>query len=331
MKFVRCPIVSILVYAAFFTAAAAGADSNSQLPDATTLEPNLYNPDAMISDHHAKRQSSQAAFANAEQRQKARNQEQGDWLLRGYEEQMRARNPNASKDEGTNIYYQISTDKDLAKLAGLTVFDLNNAGQKLGNLNMTDSSKNGLTLRSDVPSVPSSPSAFGKASSLTTKPLSWAATDYVSLHNTFAAPNPGSLQQFAPPADNIAPRHPYMRQNSDPTALSTPGMTAAENDPVMGRSTATLSLNLLPGESISSAKTHEGNLTLLDAPQATNMAQLQKLENASIRAPGGFKTAPPVPLNPVLFKQEHEDPPVTASPPAPIRNQIDDPRDMTFR
>jgi len=304
------------------------------MPESSTREPSLYDPDARISGMITKNGATRAQRTNTEQGQTTKAQQDGDWLLRNYEEQLRAHNTDSSKDGTTNLYYQIRTDKNLSRLAGLTAFDPTSSEQIM-DLHVVDPGKNGLTLRPD-PNSQIDPQAASKVSPLGTQPLSWASSNFASLQNNFAAPTAGSMQQFAPQGDSSsstpAAEYPsYTRQNFNPTALDTPGMTAAQSDPVMDRSASPLTLDLLPNESPSSFKTRQENLTLLDPPKASNMAQLEKLELSAMKAPGQFKTAPPVPLNPALLKAQYDPPPVTAPPTSPIRTPIDDPRDMTFR
>jgi len=334
MRTVRYVTALMVIYAVIATVRAY----SEPIPDESSRESSLYDPDAQFSGTISKKQPSRAELVDAEQQQQARDQANNTWLLRSYEEQLRTRAPNSAKDDNANLYYRISSDKNLAQLAGLPAFNLNNPEPTVDvhlSLNTNgDPGKSGVTLHSDLPTLTNNRSTANQSTapqkpSLTIKPLNWESNNYASLHNSYATPN-SSIEQFLPQAEGL-PHHPYVRQDSDPTALDTPGMTAAENDPVMSRNVPTLSLDLLPNETVPAARAHEENLTLLDPPKATNLDQIQKLDDSTLKPPGEVKTAPPVPLNPVLLKLKYEDPPVTAPPPPPIRTQIDDPRDMTFR
>lgn len=333
----RCLTAMMLVYAASFAAATADAS----LPERSAPSSSLYDPDAQIESALTKSQSSQSRQSNravilaAEQRRRAKDQENSDWLLRSYEEQLRARSTNSSKNDGTNIYYEIGSDRNLSKLAGITMFDPNNSAQTLNvHMAMANPGKDALTLRPDP--LPSSAFAGQPTSEKNPAPFfkSYASTvtGFASLHNSYATPSSG-MQQFFPKGETpvIKPPLPsYTRLNSDPTAIETPGMIAAENNPLLDKDASNFSLDRLPGESVSEAKAHQENLTLVEPPRVTDVSQLQKLRDTATKAPGSIKLAPPAPINPILLKFQ-EDPPVTAPPPSPIRTPVNDPRDMTFR
>ncbi len=190
--------------------------------------------------------------------------------------------------------------------------------------------KNGVTLRSDASQIGSTPT---KAPLQGMPPIALVSSDYASLHNSFATPSTSGMQQFVPVVDStvVTPHAAYARQGVDSSALDTPGMTAAESNPFASRNSPALTLDLQPSEPLSQAKAHAEKVSMLDSSGSSNVARVGKQQSTAPQAPGSHKTAPPVPLNPLLLKQDYEPPPVTAPPPAPIRNQVDDPLDMTFR
>ena len=60
------------------------------------------------------------AAIRKEQEQSARDK---NWLLRGYEQQLQNSAANSSQDQSANLYYQLSSNKELAKLAGVPILD----------------------------------------------------------------------------------------------------------------------------------------------------------------------------------------------------------------
>ena len=315
MKTARGLVIFTMMYVVSFVTAAVADDSDDSMASRATPSPSLYDPDAMIParDFVQKKKPDPAAEAAAKQQQITKQQQQKDWLLRSYEQQLQSHNANPG-----NLYYQISTDKDLAKIAGLPLITITESASVKATPNP---GSNGLNLRTDsTPSTPSTPP--GRI-----KPIATTMSNFANLHNSFAIPTSG-LQQYGPKMVAAPPTAPPATSNT--FDLDTPGMVASGKSPLLDTDT-TLTLDLLPGESPSAAKAHRENTNLLELPKTTHVAQWQDLENNALRAPGSIKTAPSVPLNPILLKLANEPPPVTAPPPSPIRNPVADPRAISYR
>ncbi len=239
-----------------------------------------------------------------------------NWLVQGYEQQMQARALEQGNHD-VNLYAELSDNKDLAKLAGLS-----NSNPMLapatGLLTGPGTSSPTLSLRPDA----SLTSVKVPAASFTTsnpafKPFitPLGETEAAGLHNFYSS-IPALSATALPQTTSSA--------NADPGALDIPGMTAAESDPTK-RAELDLSLDSLPGNMSPGAKENQ-NLSL-DLPVATNTERLQKQSDTTLNTPGKRKTIAPLPINPRLLQPISDTAQMVPDPP-PVRGQVDDPYDI---
>jgi len=254
-----------------------------------------------------------------------------NWLLRGYEKQLQI---HAAANQDTNLYYQLSSNKDLANLARLPVLDPNSDdGTTLYRTGTAPSGHGSVGLRAEASSAATSgfPSHGNLFKPLIT-PLS--APDAAGLHNFYASlpvamtsPRSGGLPQ-TPPA-------PEADQSLDFSDIETPGMVAAKKDPLMDTSSSDLTLEILPGESIEQAKAHQENNTKLELALPLNANLLHKAQAAALSAPGPLnasQTATPAPVKTLPITDENA--PLPASKALqinPIRAPIANPYDIFNR
>jgi hypothetical protein len=268
-----------------------------------------------------------------QQEQAARDK---DWLLRGYEKQLQAHAAKSSEDQSTNLYYQLSSNKELAKLAGLPALDSDS--QDNTNPYRTGAAPSGqgsVALRADASSAARSgfPSHGNLFKPLIT-PLS--APEVAGLHHFYSSlpvsmPSPisGGLSQTHPA--------PSTAQSQDSSDIETPGMIAAEKNPLTDRSTSDLTLDILPGESIEQAKAHQDNNIKLELPLPMDASQLHKAQAAALSVPGAPNAAQtaapaPAPVNAVPLEDPNAPLPVSKTPRInPVRSPIVNPYDILDR
>jgi len=211
-----------------------------------------------------------------------------DWLLRTYERQMQSHTGDAKNAQSSNLYYQISSNKDLAKLAGLPEID---SAEQEGTV--------------PVPLSNSGPAKLHPISSPAITSLSPFHADLMKpLITPLGAPEAAGLHDFYSSflTDSIAspntsntpkkPRTPRTEDPTDPADIETPGMIAAEKDPLLDTNSTDLSLELLPGESVEQATLHQDNNAKLELPLPMNATQLHR-EQAIALSPPQAPTAMP--------------------------------------
>jgi hypothetical protein len=102
--------------------------------------------------------------------------------------------------------------------------------------------------------------------------------------------------------------------NTDPADIETPGMIAAEKDPlaqadpVAQTDSADLSLDMLPGETVAEAKKHQENENKLELALPMDATQLHKAQAVTLSAPTPANAIQPTPVT-------------TPTKPAPIVDQ----------
>lgn len=256
-----------------------------------------------------------------------------DWLLRSYEKQLAAHAADQSPaDQDTNLYYQLSSDKELAKLAGLPALDSDS--QDITTPYLTGASDPAsVKLRTDT-----SPTANGGFSSHNNlfKPLitPLSAPNALGLNNSSPAlPVAMAMPLFG----GILPQPvavPSADQPQDSSDLETPGMIAAKKDPLMDISSSDLTLDVLPGETIEQARVHQNNNTKLELALPMNAEQLHNQQPAPSTVPSAPKTAktPPAPVNAAPIEDPNAPEPVSKSPQiTPVRAPIANPFDILNR
>jgi hypothetical protein len=206
-----------------------------------------------------------------------------DWLVRNYERQLQAHAAKSGANSTSNLYYQLSTNKELAKLAGISVIDM---GEQEGTVPVPHSTADAQKLRPNDSSALLLNSAF---SSDLLKPLitPFSASDASAQHSG----DDSSLLPDATPSvlsDHPQITAPSADDSSDPADIETPGMIAAEKDPLANPTPTDpdLSLDLLPGETPEQAKEREDNNTKLELPLPMDETQLHRQQTATLSVPG---------------------------------------------
>jgi hypothetical protein len=262
-----------------------------------------------------------------------------DWLMRGYEQQLHARTAgDPAEDPNANLYYELSSNKDLAKLAGLPALDLDPDGP-----DRTASSRTGAT-PSDQGSVTLPPDASSAATSGSLshgnlfKPLitPLSAPEVAGLHNFYSLQLPVSTA--SPLVENLPqPSAPKADQSQDSSDIETPGMVAAKANPLMNTGTSDLSLDVLPEESPEQAKAREESNNDLELPLPMDANQFHKEQTTTLSAPSArnvVQTAAPAsaPVKPVLIEDPNAPLPVSKAPQInPVRAPIANPFDILDR
>jgi hypothetical protein len=249
-------------------------------------------------------------------------QQQNSWLVRDYEEQLKKR-AAADQSDLLDPYLRISSDQNLAKLAGLAS-PLSSNPTDITNLHAaTDSPKDAPTLRLDPSSTPpSSPPKFTPLSGAVLKPLitPLTATDAAGLPNFYA-----TLPAGTPPPLETTSLPPSGTDTS--AALDMPGLTATQSRLTQGTS----SYEITPGSLYTDPQNTHFSSSSEDEllPQLPSGDAASQLQHTVLVVTTGKSTPPPAPAKIVL----PPDPELTPKPvAAPIimggRPQIQDPNDF---
>jgi len=263
-------------------------------------------------------QVTQAEIDAERQRAEKAKQDQ-DWLLRSYEQQQQAR--GLDSDQSTDLYYRISTDKDLSQLAGIPTLTLGPQPAAL-HTGLGPSGKNAVTLRGEAPGGATHLHSFQPLIT----PLSAANS---SSFNSFFS----STASHAPPPSTATTSHTSEDDlTKDPAAIEMPGQTAAESNPLLQDKAANLAFDLSEDEGLPRQGPQDSGSSKAELPAATNAAQLQKISDASLVVPGTVKSTKPTPLTSMQLKfQDNPAPaPFKMAPPSPVRPPIADPHDIFY-
>jgi len=286
MKNVRHLPVALL--GLFVIASTAKADPSDDSPDSNPY--TQYDADGVpLSVTQAQpRQPSPDEIKEAQQAQ-AKAEADKNWLLRAYEQQMQSHAANSSEDQSANVYYQISTNKELAKLAGVPLLDLD-AGTSTPSYRTGEAQPGHSTapLRSDSSSTSiAGPQARGFLLKPLITPLSEA--DAAGMHDFYSSLPTSSVAPFYG-STSPKPTAPAAAHPDDSSDIETPGMIAAENNTLLDTSATDMNANLdlLPGESVEQAKAHQDSANNLELPLPMDASQLHKTQAAALSA----QTAP---------------------------------------
>jgi hypothetical protein len=253
---------------------------------------------------------------NAVKKQQDREDQDKNWLLRGYEQQLHSHaDSNSADDQGANLYFELTSNKELARLAGLQPWD-SGASESLTYRTGASVSQRTAPLRADASRTTGMSSQRNLFRPLIT-PLS--AADAAGLHNFYSPIAPSTVAPFYANAASSNPAPTPSRdtrvETEDPADIETPGMVAAERDPLADPSTSDLTLDVLPEESIDHARAHQDNYNDVDQlPAPMDAAQLHKEQSASLQVPGASNPAKAASANAVPPKAT----PVTEDPEAPM-------------
>ena len=332
MKIAR--YVSIGMLGLFVVTIRASADST--VSDPADNPYTQYDPDGVpLAVTHPQPQRLSPAQIDAIHKQQGQAALDKNWLLRNYEKQVQARAAKSPQDQSANLYYQLTSNKELAKLAGLPTLDSDDQDRTSAYRTGTPPSGQGSgALRADASSAATS--AFPSHGNLL-KPLitPLSAPDAAGLHN-FHSSLPVSMP--SPLSGNNPPQTPPVSrrdQSRDSLDIETPGMVAAEKNPLTGTSAPDLTLDILPGESIEQAKAHQEANNKLELPLPMDANQLHKEQAAALSVPGApnpAQTATPAPVKAVPIDDEDAPLPVSKAPQInPVRSPIANPYDILDR
>ena len=264
-----------------------------------------------------------------QQQQAAQNK---DWLMRSYQQQMQMHSGAAVKDQSNDLYYQLSTNKELARLAGLPVIETDPAlhtGVKPG--------PSETNLRKDPTAEAATSVAQNNLSKPLISPLSSSAMTSISAPMPLAMPSPSS--SLLPAATAPTSQAQQVQEAAD---LDTPGMVAEKKDPLTDTSSSDLSLDILPGETAEQARQHQDDNSNLQLSLPMDADQLHKAQATALNGPATLK---PVLLTRAKTDQPTPDPaknssendpnapiPVSEIPPInPVRAPIPGPFDILRR
>jgi len=313
---------AVVLYLGTVFLTGARAD-DPEVPAQTVAEKlALEDPDGVpIVITHPEKHETTPTEEDAERKQEEEAATQKDWLLRAYEQIAQSRTHDASGAQENNLYYRIASDKNLAKLAGLSYLETpqeeSTAALRTGD---NDSGKSVVTLRPDP--VPSENGSHPKTSLPIIQPFITPldAANAAGLHNfyeTLPAATTPLAASTAPPSSNNEPIQ-------NPADFDTPGQIAAENDP-LGKDSSNLTFGMLPDETLPGTESHHADASDGDLPLSTDEAQIRKLTDTSITVPGSIKTVPPASVSSLEVKVENDPAPIKLVSPVVVRQPIASP------
>ncbi len=200
-----------------------------------------------------------------------------DWLVNDYEKEVRAQAIHNREDPNSNLYYELSTNPELAKLAGLPVS---------APMNDTPETSEKTAIPNSSPGSSSTAAGRDLFKPLIT-PLSdaQAATTHTLASTTpFLAPLPLSGDGANKPASSTG-----TGSFSDAGDVNTPGMIAASHDPagdpladsaLDDPAASDMSLDVLPGETAEQARKDQDARLNLALPNVMTAGELHKQEAA---------------------------------------------------
>ena len=240
-----------------------------------------------------------------------------DWFVRDYEKQLRK--DSSGDDQSANLYYQLSANKDLAKLAGLP--DIDDDGEPASHTGDAHPDRKSSTLHPYAPvGTPQSGTFLKPFITPMSAPM---AAGLPNFYSTLGGATPKSQ----PPVSHVT------SSVQDPTDIDTPGMIAAEKNP--NPETLDLSLDVLPGESLEHARDHQDNAQLLTLPLPAGADQIHRAQMAALDPKTGLPVNPTTPaVVPKAIPVNDEDAPMPISKGPvinPVRAPIGNPYDILDR
>jgi hypothetical protein len=330
MKIARFLPVSIA--GLFLMTLCAAADSSSSDSGSNAATPDMQvDPDGVPLS--AQEQQLSQEDHDILQKEKQRAAQNKNWLLRGYEQQLQ----NHAGTEG-NLYYQLTSNKELAKLAGLPVLDDGDqSGLRPNQTGISPAASSSATLRPDASTSPGYKSTPGFLSSPWMKPQNSSMPEGIQSFSSslpLAMPSPLAINFL--PAQLQATAKATDDQSTDSSDISMPGMIAAKSTLTDPTDSADSTLDILPGETIEHARDHQDdNSSLLVLPVAMDADQLHQTQAATLNpsTPNSpaktAKTPPPVNVNAKPVEDQEAPMPVDKTPAiTPIRSPIANPFDI---
>jgi hypothetical protein len=262
-----------------------------------------------------------------------------NWLLIEYENQMRTHSDRTpDKDNDANLYLQLSLDKDISKLAGLTTTP--DAGPTPTLQPLAGTSRSGQAAPTLRPEAPVNAQTGGFLPLI--KPLTSPAALTTQVFSTsFSSNLSTSYSGFSTPPNSAAPAPtptPHSSAYTQATDLQTPGMVAAGQNPTSETTTPDLSLDSLPGETPEETRAREEASAPMALPAVMDADALHQQQTSGLKlpvaanAPKTAATPPPaapkaIPVNPADQPlQANQAPQIT-----PVHAAIANPYDILNR
>lgn len=321
--------VSVALLGIFVVATAAKADpSDSSSGNNPYLQTDADGVPLSMTPQQSERLSPEDV--NALRKEKERSARDKDWLLRAYEQQLQNHAGTTSQDQSANLYFQLSSNKDLAKLAGLPLLDSDTEDGALHQTGGVHPNQGSAPSRSDASSA--GPLSRGNLFKPLITPLGAPAAS--GLHNFYSF-----LPAVLPPNGSLPKKSavPAKILSDDSSDIQTPGMIADKNNPLTPPDASDLTLELLPGESIEQARAHQDENNNLQLPLPMDANQLHKAETDALSVPGQTNAAQkPTAVSTPVKTVPTEDPeapiPVNQLPQInPVRAPIANPFDILNR
>lgn len=239
-----------------------GASTEQKVSDENPMQ--MLDPDGvpiLVSQRQPEKPSE--ALLDAYLKERAIAEQNRDWLLRYYEQQEQARQAK-DKDTTPNLYTELTSNRELAKLAGLP-YTGEDTSFRTGD--STGGDANGPELRKD---------SGENAAAKNPKPAvpGWAYPAAVKI----TAPMPLDIGQ--PLATDLLPAPTPGVKVDDASDLDTPGMVSAKDDgdSLSDPASANLNLDMLPGESVQHAMAHQDANSPAELSLPMDLTQMHKQE-----------------------------------------------------
>jgi hypothetical protein len=349
MKKACCVSMALAGLIAFVSTGHADTVVSSSSASSADDDPNVrYDPDGVpLSVTEKKSARATPEEIAADRKVRAQAELDKDWLLRAYEKQLQTHSTTStSVDKNANPYQEVTANKDLAKLAGLTDYQADPTATTTDEplFRTKDGAGDHVASQLRPGSASSAPllknAPFG-SSFLTPLVSPISAPDAAGIKNFYASLPDAAVAPFngSTPAPQLKPRTSIIPDPTD-NDIETPGMIAAKSDPLSDVNTADPSLDMLPGESLEHAKAHQDNSeSLLQLPIAMDADQLHRVQANYLNPPIAKAANPNQPTITISTKPTtpplenyHEVVPITQMPIiAPTRSPIANPYDILNR
>ena len=268
--------------------------------------------------------------------QQTRAAREKNWLLRGYAQEVQSRAGNSTQSQSANFYNQLSSNPDLARLAGMPDLYTDGRDEALTfRTGATEPHQSTSALRNEA-SAPGirGPSTGGNIFKPLITPLS--SPEAAGMHNFYSAlPGPAVTPFYG----SLGPKVTVSSssRSEDSTDIETPGMISDKNNPLADPGSSDLTLDMLPGESVEEARAHQDNNNNLELPVVMDADRLHQTQAATLHAPvppNGAKTqtAATPPPKPAPTEDPEAPTPVSRVPQInPVRAPIASPFDILNR
>ena len=285
--------LTVCLSASLFALLAASFSARADTPNDTPLDNPYANldPDGVPLAVVNPQQRPTVQDVTDMQQMTQQEQRQRDWLLLDYEDVERNHEKQTSNEtSSSDIYLELSQNKDLAQLAGLTPLEPLPPAPPPPRASPGTSAGGGLSLR---PEAPPATGALTPLVSPWSSSAASAATPY--FITAYSAPLPSDLAPTValdspsydpPPAAADTSQPPAVPSPSDTIDLQTPGMVAAKDNPIPG--TPDLNLDSLPDQNQDDSPTHQPTdepPQLAQSPHVMDESALHLELNARLKVP----------------------------------------------